>query len=324
MKFTARLDPTSSSDSQLTPSEEQASPLATIKPSDKQLDSNETVIDGNNKFEQLGVFITDDEITVDIANNTGLRPTAFSTRFFSEGPSSLPVGGLKPSPAQIKLPRSPVPSRRRSVDNVSIGSVQDLNSRTGLPVFNRKKPVYRSVRQPTVEETRKTPVRDVTKPNRPSLDRNSKGRSSHVLYDSNGRRVRGSASLTTSPVKNPSHQTSPLAQQLLQAASNSKNDAQILERMKVLLTKYGKPTAFGTNKKPVFEDFTTAWVHNNGNLERSSSCSPPHKINQSKRSSAASSVESNQLNGDVLIAPRREKAGLSRIPGPVRQNTNLY
>ncbi|KAL5276129.1 GAS2L1 family protein [Megaselia abdita] len=321
-EINARLDPTSSSDSQLTPSEEQASPLATIKPSDKPLDSNETVIDGNNKFEQLGVFITDDEITVDIANTTGLRPTAFSTRFFSEGPSSLPVGGLKPSSAQSKLPRSPTPSRRRSVDNVSIGSVQDLNSRTGLPVFNRKKPVYRSVRQPAPV----TPVRDVTKPNRPSLERNSKGRSSQVLYDSNGRRVRGSASLTTSPVKSMSYQTSPLAQQLLQAASNSKNDAQILEKMKVLLTKYGRPTAFGdkTNKKPVFEDFTTAWVHNNGNLERSSSCSPPHKINQSKRSSAASSVESNQLNGDVLVAPRREKQGLSRIPGPVRQNTNLY
>lgn len=302
--------------------------MATIKPSDKQLDSNETEIDGNNKFEQLGVFITDDEITVDIANNTGLRPTAFSTRFFSEGPSSLPVGGLKPSSAQTKLPRSPTPSRRRSVDNVSIGSVQDLNSRTGLPVFNRKKPVYRSVRQPQppVEETRRTPVREVTKTNRPSLERNSKCRSSQVLYDSNGRRVRGSASLTTSPVKSMSHQTSPLAQQLLQAASHSKNDAQILERMKVLLTKYGKPTSFGatTNRKPVFEDFTTAWVHNNGNLERSSSCSPPHKIIQSKRSSAASSVESNQLNGDVLVASRREKCGLSRIPGPVRQNTNLY
>lgn len=284
------------------------------------------MIDGNNKFEQLGVFITDDEITVDIANNTGLRPTAFSTRFFSEGPSSLPVGGLKPSSAQSKLPRSPVPSRRRSVDNVSVGSVQDLNSRTGLPVFNRKKPAYRSVRQPTVEETRRTPVREVTKTNRPSLERNTKCRSSQVLYDSNGRRVRGSASLTTSPVKSMSHQTSPLAQQLLQAASNSKNDAQILERMKVLLSKYGKPTAFGANntRKPVFEDFTTAWVHNNGNLERSSSCSPPHKVNQSKRSSAASSVESNQLNGDVLVAPRREKGGLSRIPGPVRQNTNLY
>lgn len=308
--------------------------MATIKPSDKQLDdSNETVIDGNNKFEQLGVFITDDEITVDIANTTGLRPTAFSTRFFSEGPASLPVGGLKytssSSSAQSKLPRSPAPSRRRSVDNVSCGtgSVQDLNSRTGLPVFNRKKPVYRSVRQPptAVEERRRTPVREIVtnKPNRPSLDRNSKGRSSQILYDSNGRRVRGgSASLTTSPVKSVnSYQTSPLAQQLLQAASSSKNDAQILEKMKVLLTKYGKPT----NKKPVFEDFTSAWVHNNGNLERSSSCSPPHKINnQSKRSSAASSVESNQLNGDVLIVPRREKGGLSRIPGPVRQNTNLY
>lgn len=235
------------------------------------------------------------------------------------------MGGLKPSSAQSKLPRSPTPSRRRSVDNVSSGSVQDLNSRTGLPVFNRKKPVYRSVRQPTVEESRRTPVREVTKTNRPSLERNSKTRSSQVLYDSNGRRVRGSASLTTSPVKSVSYQTSPLAQQLLQAASNSKNDAQILERMKLLLTKYGKPTTMSDNKKkPVFEDFTTAWVHNNGNLERSSSCSPPHKINQSKRSSAASSVESNQLNGDVLVAPRREKCGLSRIPGPVRQNTNLY
>ncbi|TMW44618.1 hypothetical protein DOY81_010302, partial [Sarcophaga bullata] len=36
----------------------------------------------NNKFEQSGVFITDDEITVDIATNTGLRKTGFSNKIF--------------------------------------------------------------------------------------------------------------------------------------------------------------------------------------------------------------------------------------------------
>lgn len=341
-------------------------------------------------FERSGIFITDDEITVDVANATGLRKTGFANKIFGgEDVTDNSVATSKDQKDNVgkssKIPRSPVAPRRRSLDNsnCSSASMQDISTRTGLPVFNRKQPVYRSVRRPINEinrnsdnvsaaaATRKSttpPVREVTNTwsgrggvggkKRPTLnadtfnahngattpstgnafDRNTRTRSSQILYDSNGRRVRGcTASLTTSPVKN--YNTSPLAQQLLEAASSAKNDAQILEKMKVLLSRYStnsnapngsvtntRAPAGGNsnNKKPVYEDFTSAWVHSNGNLERSNSCSPPTK-SLSKRSSAASSTESTQSRdvASVIVSPRRER-GLSKIPAPTRQHTELY
>lgn len=365
----------------------------------------------NNKFEQSGVFITDDEITVDIANNTGLRKTGYSNKIFGLDDNDDVIDAAATTAAKVttatakkpqqkatkmstpqtmtgtnnksKIPFSPMatPQRRRSIDNstCNTGSLQDLHSRTGLPVFSRTKPVYRSVRKPPTSigvssESRKSKSpapsvssqvgRDVTNTwsgrsvmngghKRPTLtsdtftpntngaagaspfERNSKTRSSHILYDSNGRRIKGcTASLTTSPTKN--HANSPLAQQLLEAASSAKNDAQILEKMKTLLLQYSttnnkvqtanpnRTQQQQSNKKPDYEDFTTAWVHSNGNLERSSSCSPPTK-SLSKRSSAASSCGSTQSKGDasVVVSPRRDR-GMSKIPAPVRQHTELY
>lgn len=364
----------------------------------------------NNKFEQSGVFITDDEITVDIATNTGLRKTGFSNKIFGlndDVSETTEVGNDvtdKVSPLSTnkklakeskiigagsnatiattttnksKIPCSPMatPQRRRSMDNTACntGSLQDLHSRTGLPVFGRTKPVYRSVRKPPMsiavsnnQDARKSkspaPTAAVTNTwsgrsvmnggrKRPTLtsdtftphtaaataaspfERNSKTRASHILYDSNGRRIKGcTASLTTSPTKN--HANSPLAQQLLEAASSAKNDAQILEKMKTLLLQYSTtnnkvqtsttttPRA-QSQKKPEYDDFTTAWVHSNGNLERSSSCSPPTK-SLSKRSSAASSCGSTHSRDmSVIVSPRRER-GMSKIPAPVRQHTELY
>ncbi|XP_065363970.1 GAS2-like protein pickled eggs [Calliphora vicina] len=360
----------------------------------------------HNKFEQSGVFITDDEITVDIATNTGLRKTGFSNKIFglNEGDdvdvtdakvSATETTNKKPQKAtkmsanqqaaaavttnKSKIPFSPMatPQRRRSIDNSTCrtGSLQDLHSRTGVPVFSRNKPVYRSVRKPPTSigvatDTRKSKSpapsggsqaavgRDVTNTwsgrsimnggrKRPTLtsdtftpnsngaaaspfERNSKTRSSHILYDSNGRRIKGcTASLTTSPTKN--HANSPLAQQLLEAASSARNDAQILEKMKTLLLQYSTTNnkvqtstpRSQNSKKPDYEDFTTAWVHSNGNLERSNSCSPPTK-SLSKRSSAASSCGSTHSRDmSVVVSPRRDR-GMSKIPAPVRQHTELY
>ncbi|XP_054727203.1 GAS2-like protein pickled eggs [Anastrepha obliqua] len=344
-----------------------------------------------NNFEQSGIFITDDEITVDVASATGLRKTGFSNKIFggedTTDSSALTTKQSKGTTDKTsKIPRSPVAQRRRSLDNsnCSSSSMLDLSTRTGLPVFQRKQPVYRSVRRPASEMHRNSdnasttslarksaipPVREVTNTwsgraaagkKRPTLnadtftpnngastpptanafERNTRTRSSHILYDSNGRRVRGcTASLTTSPVKN--YATSPLAQQLLEAASSAKNDAQILEKMKVLLSRYStnsnsnngttpnaspnsKNAVTSNNKKPVYEDFTSAWVHSNGNLERSNSCSPPTKT-LSKRSSAASSTESTHSRevSSVIVSPRRNR-GLSKIPAPTRQHTELY
>ncbi|XP_016992846.2 GAS2-like protein pickled eggs [Drosophila takahashii] len=399
----ARLDQTSS-DSQISPSDEPATDEKTavdileeedLNGHDRGAEEEEehedySVCDGpqslpailsvahklNDKFERSGVFITDDEITVDMAKTED--PVA----------SALAV----PTPNLSKIPRSPLAQRRRrSIDNSTCGggaggSLQDLSSnRSGLPApaFSRKQPVYRSVR--TRNSTGATPpppppaaprsrqatqlpmVRDVTntwsgRPKRrppcnadtfvappnanggaASFERNGKGRSSQILYDSNGRRVRSGApgctsSLTTSPVKN--HASSPLAQQLLEAASSAKNDAQILEKMKSLLSRYaagnqakggsGKISSTNGKKTPVYEDFTTAWVHSNGNLERSESCSPPAKA-RSKRSSAASSCESQNSKdqgagtggSSSVVSPRRER-GMSKIPAPVRHHTELY
>jgi len=405
--FAARLDQTSS-DSQISPSDEPTSDEKTavdileevdLNGHDREHEEHEdySVCDGpqslpailsvahklNDKFEQSGVFITDDEITVDMAK--------------TEDQSVAPAAGLQ-APNLSKIPRSPLAQRRRrSIDNSTCGgaggSLQDLSSRSGLPApaFSRKQPVYRSVRTRNSTGATPTPVapprsrqatqlpmvRDVTNTwsgratgapkRRPpctadtfvapptngtaaaagSFERNGKARSSQILYDSNGRRVRSGApgctsSLTTSPVKN--HASSPLAQQLLEAASSAKNDAQILEKMKSLLSRYAagnQAKAGGTaaankinsngKKTPVYEDFTTAWVHSNGNLERSESCSPPAKA-RSKRSSAASSCESNNSNtggagtgagSSSVVSPRRER-GMSKIPAPVRHHTELY
>ncbi|EDW62726.1 GAS2-like protein pickled eggs [Drosophila virilis] len=338
------------------------------------------------KFEQSGVYITDDEITV---TSSPLPEPDNKTACQLVAPS--PILGSK-------IPRSPLAQRRRrrSIDNSTCGSnaggsLQDLSTRSTALGFNRKQPVYRSVRRPPQAQTQAARpkasqlplVRDVTNtwsgrsaatPNgangkkRPTIsaetfappapaagtgpsvsasasastspspspfERGIKTRSSQILYDSNGRRVRGgcSSSLTTSPVKN--HASSPLAQQLLEAASSAKNDAQILEKMKTLLSRYAagnqQQQQRPGKKTPVYEDFTTAWVHSNGNLERSESCSPPAKA-RSKRSSAASSCGSNNSRdmtaagaaaGGAVVSPRRER-GMSKIPAPVRHHTELY
>ncbi|XP_017871891.1 PREDICTED: uncharacterized protein LOC108619679 isoform X1 [Drosophila arizonae] len=335
------------------------------------------------KFEQSGVFITDDEITVTTDPAEAVPVPVPVGVALAEPETQAEAGGNKAPPAAglSKIPRSPLASRRRrsSIDNSTCGSsnggsLQDLHS------INRKQPVYRSVRRPPATPRPKASqlplVRDVTNtwsgrsapqngiaaskkrptinpdtfapptgaaaatstsPSPSPFERGSKTRHSQILYDSNGRRVRGgcSSSLTTSPVKN--HAASPLAQQLLEAASSSKNDAQILEKMKSLLYRYAagnqqkqqpqQQQRSGNGKKtPVYEDFTSAWVHSNGNLERSESCSPPAKA-RSKRSSAASSCGSNNSAGAAaaaaVISPRRER-GLSKIPAPVRQHTELY
>uniref|UniRef100_A0A1B0FF45 GAR domain-containing protein n=1 Tax=Glossina morsitans morsitans TaxID=37546 RepID=A0A1B0FF45_GLOMM len=412
----ARHDQTSS-DSQLSPTEEATASNKTpenvetiyTQNDDLQLDNGPQSlpavlpIDTANKFEQSGVYITDEDITVDIASTTGLRKTDFSNKIFGitngedntdSTTNTMKKSTIEPAKAKVnysKIPFSPLvtPQRRRSVDSSncnSTGSLQDLHSRTGLPAFNRNKPAYRSVRKPNASQFANemtsvkknkgsaslvTAGRDVTNTwsgrstaktggkKRPTLssetftpttandnnstvagstlERNSKTRSSHILYDSNGRRIKGcTTSLTTSPVKN--HASSPLAQQLLEAASSAKNDAQILEKMKTLLLRYSasnievQASSHSTNaaqrngthsKKAVYEDFTAAWVNSNGTLERSSSCSPPAKP-RSKRSSAASSTEStNSRDMSVIVSPRRDR-GLSKIPAPVRQHTELY
>lgn len=299
-------------------------------------------------FEGAGVFVTENEITVDVSNNTGLRKTGFSDNLYSDDITS-------PQKSLSKIPRSPMTRRRNSVDNCSISS--DLSTATNIA---RKNPIYRSARQPTgvgisrIATQTGTKQHDVgtwsgrsTAKKRATIGvdtfqtlssnknsslsnlnqkiifhRNGESRGTHSpQYDKNGRRIK---SLTTSPVKQ-STATSPLAQQILEAAENAKNDAQMLEKMKLLLKKYAPKSGASPSSlknKNEFEDFTTAWVNSNGSLDRASNCCTPIK-SHSKRSSAASSIESTSHGKDSAVSSRRDR-GVSRIPAPIRQNTELY
>lgn len=331
-------------------------------PSDTQSENMPPPVDATAKtFEEAGVFITENDITVNVSTNTGLRKTGFSDNLYTDDITS-------PKKSLSKIPRSPMTRRRNSVDNCSVYS--DLSAATNLTSLARKSPVYRSARQPlTGGISRASPaastkqldigtwsVRSTTKKRRAAvasdtfqtmgnmngsetnlnqkahnaLQRNGDTRGSHSQqYDKNGRRIK---SLSTSPVKQ-STSTSPLAQQILEAAENAKNDAQMLEKMKLLLRKYapksdGSPVRRASaspsplKNKTDFEDFTTAWVNSNGSLDRASNCCTPIK-SHSKRSSAASSIESTSFGKDVAVSSRRDR-GVSRIPAPIRQNTELY
>lgn len=323
--------------------------------------------DHSKAFERAGIQINfnDDEISVDVSHTTGLRKTGFSDNLYSD---DLTMAKKSLS----KIPRSPM-ARRKSVDSTLSN---DNANNSGLPLGARKSPVYRSVRKTspshTVEPSTSpkqtaTPKgsdagtwngRMATPKRRPSIgaesfqplaprsrsgsatnlsqgktfQRNADTRGSRCQYDQNGRRI--IKSTNTSPIK---QNSSPLAQQILEAAENAKNDSQMLEKMKMLLNKYtvtprsnGKTLSRSRSSaspspikhKEEFEDFTTAWVNSNGSLDRASNCCTPVK-SHSKRSSAASSCDSSAYKGDYLVSARRDR-GVSRIPAPIRQNTELY
>lgn len=367
-----RLDQTSS-DSQCSPTDELSSKgtaadlIETIESSPVETpDAPLTAETDAKPFEEAGVFITDDDITIDVSNTTGLRKTGYSDDLYSDSLAKKTFS---------KIPRSPM-ARRKSIDTCSVASENVSN--TGLPIMSRQMPVYRSVRKsssPSIEMTptnksTTSPKKDIgtwngrsgaTNKKRPTVNsesftplsskhsgstsnlsqkgttpfqRNSETRLSRCQYDQNGRRI--IKSTNTSPVKQSS---SPLAQQILEAAENAKNDSQMLEKMKLLLSKYAvtKPskssgssnrsrstaTPSPVKNKDEFEDFTTAWVNSNGSLDRASNGCAASKAH-SKRSSAASSCDSTAYSkGDILVSARRER-GVSRIPAPIRQNTELY
>lgn len=176
--------------------------------------------------------------------------------------------------------------------------------------------------------------------NSSSFSRNSPGRSSYqgaaAQYDSNGRRISSrpkATSVQTSPSKqslngSAAGATSPLAQQLLEAAVNAKNEAQILEKMKELLREYSNkdggrsvggsrrqsPGLQGESTVNEFEDFTAAWVNSNG-LDRTSNTSTPTSSSTLQKKGSTYSLNDSGVSG----TPRR----VSKIPS-LRQNTELY
>lgn len=313
-----------------------------IEPLDTKMPTAVDVIDSTElpnedvpqeKFTKSGITITDDIITLDISNSTGLRKTGFSEQIYSDNPCNN-----KNKSPMSKIPRSPLPVRRRSVENLCMTEIE-----TGLPL-SRKIPQYRSVRKPTAASMAKEIPKENTwsgrttkrrpslqndtyqqsnsKPNSPSPNRKvmSNANRPPAQYDQNGRRIKPiSASANTSPIKN--RIASPLAQQFLEVAGEAKDDAQFLAKMKALLEQYTKKSA--NNKYS--NDFTTAWVNGNGSVDHndsghntSSSTTPP------KKASTESSSEVSPPKEILTTGSTKRIGGLSRIPAPVRSNTGIY
>uniref|UniRef100_A0A8W7PNW4 GAR domain-containing protein n=1 Tax=Anopheles coluzzii TaxID=1518534 RepID=A0A8W7PNW4_ANOCL len=320
-------------------------------------------------FESYGVYVNDDEITVDIANATGLRKTGFSDRILdrtSVAASAAATGGA--GGVGSRIPRSPVgPRRKESAESTASGTVTDeLTVAPGL----RKPSIAKSVtRKPTAlagstaatgessaKETNTWSGRSNKK--RPSLTsqtfsaagkaaggppapgpftRNSPVRASLAAERTMTGRNRtpkatGSActSTNTSPSKSSTDAVALLLQQIKDTLDSGTNDTQIVERVRRLVSQTSVPDE-------LVDDFTTAWVHSNGNLDRSkvmvagvgtgASPSKPHST-LSKRAStlsnASDSTQSKCRDLASVVSPRRLDKGLSKIPAPVRSNTGLY
>ena len=324
----------------------QASDETTISETKAESPIADEIVDSikeiENKFAKSGIVMNDDEISVDIATTTGLRKTGFSEGLYEENPI---IAAKKTS--QSRIPKSPMLTRRKSMDNCSTILSNDSES-------FRRIPAYRSVRKPQqkdqtplkentwngrssvsptnqakkrpiiTSDTFKTPTRTA------SLTRNTPARSSQQFEARTRQRssTRISSSVNTSPNKTNNLQ-SPLAQQLLEAAGKARNDAQILGKIKQILNEYA--TKNKTNGE--FDDFTSTWVHNNGNLDQTDDGADkgsPGKSLSKRSSSISTSSDSNPTTSShevvpaSVLSPRRLEKGTSRIPAPVRSNTGLY
>lgn len=302
------------------------------------------------KFAKCGISMNDDEISVDIASTTGLRKTGFSEVLYEDNPI---IAARKV--ASSKIPKSPMLTRRKSMDNCStiLASNEDTDSLRRIPAYRsvRKQqqqqpqngktlakentwngrssvsPTNQNKKRPALTtDTFKSPTRTA------SLTRNTPTRSSQQM---DGRaRQRSStraSSVNTSPNKSNNNIQSQLAQQLLDAAGKAKNDAQILGKIKQILSDYASKNKVNGD----FDDFTTTWVNNNGSLDTTdnmtsmSNNGSPIKSQSKRSSSISTSSDSNPTTSarempTVVVSPRRIDKGLSRIPAPIRSNTGLY
>lgn len=332
-----------------TPASDEAT-ISEAKPdspiSDEVVDSMKEI---ETKFAKSGIVMNDDEISVDIATTTGLRKTGFSEVLYEDNPI---IAARKA--AQSRIPKSPMLTRRKSMDNCSTIANNDDDSSI------RRIPAYRSVRKPQQQKDR-TPLKENTwngrssvsptnqtkkrptitnetfkTPSRTaSLTRNTPARSSQQ-FDARTRQrssTRASSSVNTSPNKtnnnnNNASMQSPLAQQLLEAAGKARNDAQILGKIKQILNDYASKNKINGD----FDDFTTTWVNNNGHLDNDTETvdnGSPSKSLSKRSSSISTSSDSNPTTSSreapaAVISPRRNDKGMSRIPAPVRSNTGLY
>lgn len=294
-------------------------------------------------FAKSGIVMHDDEISVDIASTTGLRKTEFSEVLYEDNPIIYDKKS-----EHSRIPKSPMLIRRKSMENCSTIMSNDEES-------FRRIPAYRSIRKPQQHKDRTSlkentwngrsslsPTNQAKKrptftsdtfksPSRTaSLTRNTPARTSQQFDVRTRQRssTRASSSVNTSPNKTNNLQ-SPLAIQLLEAAGKAKNDAQILSKIKQILNDYATKNKINCE----YDDFTSTWVHNNGNLDDANDgidSGSPIKSLSKRSSSISTSSDSNPTTSSmrevsaVAISPRRVDKGMSRIPAPVRSNTGLY
>lgn len=285
------------------------------------------------EFSKCGIVMNEDEISVDIASATGLRKTSFSEVLYEDNP--IPAAKKAEESRIMKIPML---LRRKSFDNFNIminndpeafkrissyRSPQKLQQQiVSMPLkentWSSIQTNYSKKRPPITSDTYKFPSRSTSLTRNTPLDQES----TKIRQIT---KSRASASVNTSPNKTNTLQ-SPLAQQLLEAAGEARNDAQILGKVKQILNNY----ALKNNINVEVDDFTTTWVNNNGNLNRKndeqhsegeSQLKPLSKIS----STISSSMDSNPTISSIPVTSTRgiEKM-MSRIPTPVRSNTGLY
>ncbi|XP_015593425.1 GAS2-like protein pickled eggs isoform X2 [Cephus cinctus] len=128
-------------------------------------------------------------------------------------------------------------------------------------------------------------------PGRQSLPRPSNGNGPQ--YDRNGRRIKPSTSLQSSPTK----VANPLLEQILQKVGHLEDDKEVVQKLQDFLKDYQGTGAPGNESDPTLE-FTRAWIDGNGIVVL------PQDV-------------------QVVASPRKdpkpasERGGFSRIPAPV-------
>jgi hypothetical protein len=223
-----------------------------------------------------------------------LRKTGFAEVF-----QDLPTTANK---FVSKIPKSPMMTRRKSMDNCSLLNSDDDSL--------RRIPVYQSVRKLQSQQKDRTPLKENTWNGRSSASPTNQtkkrpqvtpdtfkapSRSTSLTRNVPGTsRTKPASSVKTSPIKfNSNNIQSPLAAQLLEVAGKAKNDAQIVGKIKQILDDYTSKNKIG------LDDFT------NGHDEAANG---RKSINESPKKTAA----------------RSRNVNVSRIPAPVRSNTGLY
>lgn len=236
------------------------------------------------------------------------RPESTTPQALRKSGNSLDDPTKKKSPSRI--PRSPM-ARRRSIDTSSPSGQSPIPSTTtGLPVFSRKMPVYRSVRKTTPTDTGRTTQKPIQK-------QSSADEMDSLKFSGNKKSI----------AKNPSPKkvaATPLAQQILEVAESAQDDAQMLEKMKQLLNKYKTESGGGGSKGNSPNRKMSMEMDENryNSMVYGQEMTREQNTLRKTRSNSTISSRDNLAFGNIITD--RPVRGQTRIPAPIRQNTELY